>query len=1166
MSSLADAQARRRINSELGTTFFVEAAAGTGKTTALVRRIVGLVSAGIASLDRIVAVTFTEKAAGETKLQLRAAIEDARSDAGPEQRMRLDLALEQLELGRIGTIHAFCGDLLHERPVEAAIDPLFEVAPEDEAQALADEAFDSWFERILADPPEGICRLLRRRSDGIVPREQLRGAMNSLREHRDFPTPWRRDAFDRDNRIDALVSELAALGPLAADASWPEDFLALNLAEIGRFIANATRLEPVGGRDYDGLEAELRSLARLRGWSTRGSPKTVFGDLTRTEVLERRDIAKVNLDDFVRASDADLAPLLHSALQEPIAEYERLKARAGRLDFLDLLIKTRDLIRDDTQVRSELQRRYTHFFIDEFQDTDPLQAEILILLAADDPSVTNWRAVRPVPGKLFLVGDPKQSIYRFRRADIALYEEVKSHLIASGAELLHLTASFRAPPSIQSFINEAFSPAMAGGGARGGQARYVALEKARPEISGRPTLIALPVPRPYSDRGRFAKYRVNESLPPTVAAFIQWLVEESGWTVEENGAPTPICPRHIAILFRRFRNFGNDVTREYVRALETRGIPHVLVGGRSFHDCEEAIALRNALTAIEWPDDELSVFATLHGPLFALSDEALLLFRQELAEDGALKTRRLNPMRPFDRTSIPSGTAEVADALDLLRELHFGRNRRPIAQTINMLLDTVRAHAGIALWPSGEQALANTQRLTDMARQFERNASSFRAFVNKLERDAERGEADEAPIVEEGTEGVRLMTVHKAKGLQFPVVVLADPTCSAARDTPSRHVDSARRLWLEPLCGSAPVELLEAAADEQLREKDEAIRVAYVAATRARDLLVAPVCGDQTLEGWISVLNPALYPANAARATSSPAPGCPEFGADSVLDRGTANIPAGGPVRPGLHHPVRGGSPVVWWDPSCLALEVEEPVPLRYQHILEGGSAGAATSEANYAAWVRERDALLARGSVPSLSAQTITALARSDTSSSSGHANVEKHEPTLMSVSADPDVKVEIAARTLEKRPGGRRFGALVHAMLATVELSGDAARIRSVARLQQRMFDATEEEIDAAIQVVTTALQHPVLRRAVAAGKENVRRETPVLLKLANGTIAEGVVDLAFRESMGERAEWMVVDFKTDQEFSGEATRYSRQVKLYVEAVRVATALPARGIILVV
>lgn len=525
-------------------------------------------------------------------------------------------------------------------------------------------------------------------------------------------------------------------------------------------------------------------------------------------------------------------PCSRSFTRAPIAEYEHLKNRAGRLDFLDLLIKARDLIRDNARVRNELQRRYTHFFVDEFQDTDPLQVEIVLLLAADDPALTDWRAARPVPGKLFLVGDPKQSIYRFRRADIALYEEVKARLIEAGAELLHLTTSFRAPPSIQCFINAAFSRAMTARPDRG-QAGYVALEKARPEINGRPTIVGLPVPRPYSDYGRFAKYRVDESFPPAVGAFIHWLIQESGWTVEENRASTPIRPRHIAILFRRFRNFGGEVTRAYVRALEARRIPHVLVGGRSFHECEEIITLRNALTAIEWPDDELSVFAALRGPFFAIGDEALLLFRQKVEEDGALRTRHLNPVRPVDRAAIPPETAEVADALELLRDLHVGRNRRPIAQTITMLLDAVRAHAGIALWPTGEQALANTQRLIDMARQFERGASSFRAFVNKLEMDAERGEADEAPVVEEGTEGVRLMTVHKAKGLQFPVVVLADPTCSAARDTPSRHVDAVRRLWLEPLCGSAPVELLDAAVEEQQREQDEAIRVAYVAARRA---------------------------------------------------------------------------------------------------------------------------------------------------------------------------------------------------------------------------------------------------------------------------------------------------------------------------------------------
>jgi ATP-dependent exoDNAse (exonuclease V) beta subunit len=732
MTVLADDEARRRIATEFGATFFVEAAAGTGKTTGLVRRIVGLISGGVGSLDRVVAVTFTEKAAGETKLSLRTAIEAARANAAPEQRARLDRALEELELARIGTIHAFCADLLHERPVEAGIDPLFEVAADQEAKALADEAFDRWFETVLADPPEGIRRVLRRRSERGASRVQLRAAMDSLCEHWDFPEPWRRDPFDRDNRIEALVSELAGLGVFASESSWQDDPLAGNLADIARFIGDSTRLEQVSGRDYDGLEAELRRLAHLRSWRFRGARATIFGDLTRDQVLARRDQTKSNLDSFIAASDADLAPLLQQALMAPIAQYELLKARAGRLDFLDLLIRTRNLIRDNPTVRNELRGRYTHFFIDEFQDTDPLQVEILLLLAADDAAATDWRDAGLVPGKLFLVGDPKQSIYRFRRADIALYEEVKARLIRAGAELLHLTASFRAPPSIQSLVNAAFSRAMSPSPASG-QAAYVALEKSRPEIQGRPTVVALPVPHPYSDYGRVTNRQIDESYPHAIGAFIYWLINESGWTVEEDGGLTAIRPRHIAILFRRLRNFGADVTRTYVRALEARRIPHVLVGGRSFHECEEVIGLRNALAAIEWPDDELSVFATLRGPFFALNDETLLLFRQEVQEDGTLKTRRLNPMRPIDRAAIPPPTADVADALELLRELHIGRNRRPIAQTIMMFLEAVRAHAGLALWPTGEQALANAQRLIDMARQFERSASSFRAFVNKLE-------------------------------------------------------------------------------------------------------------------------------------------------------------------------------------------------------------------------------------------------------------------------------------------------------------------------------------------------------------------------------------------------------------------------------------------------
>ena len=305
-------------------------------------------------------------------------------------------------------------------------------------------------------------------------------------------------------------------------------------------------------------------------------------------------------------------------------------------------------------------------------------------------------------------------------------------------------------------------------GTDGGQAAYVPLEPSRPEIVGRPSLVALPIPTPYGDFGKVVNWRIDKSFPEAVGAFIGWLVNESGWTVEEDGGAVPIRPRHVAILFRRFRNFGADITRTYVRALKSRRLPHVLVGGRSFHDREEIIALRNALTAIEWPDDELKVFATLRGPFFAIGDEALLIFRQQVGESGDLKNRRLTPLRATDRATLNPSAIEVADALDVLRLLHVRRNNRPIAETISALLETLRAHAGIALWPNGEQALANCQRLIDMARQFERSASSFRAFVEKLEADAERAKPMRPRIVEEGVEGVRIMTVHRQRAWNFP--------------------------------------------------------------------------------------------------------------------------------------------------------------------------------------------------------------------------------------------------------------------------------------------------------------------------------------------------------------------------------------------------------------
>ncbi|HVY44234.1 MAG TPA: UvrD-helicase domain-containing protein, partial [Minicystis sp.] len=820
--ALADEEARRRIREDLAATLVVEAAAGTGKTTMLVARIVAVLRAGVTELDRIVAVTFTEKAAGEMKLRLRGALEKERTAATATEfeRRRLDAALAQLEVAKIGTIHALCADLLRERPVEAKVDPLFEVMPEEDAERLFDAAFDRWFQETLAAPPEGVRRMLRRRPRGrdrLGPRDVLRDAAYKLALHRDFDARFARDPFARDAWIDRLVDdELAEIAALAPRAERTDDWLAKNLANVARFLDELRRREAVRPRDYDGLEAELGDLARQKGWTHTGGRRQGYGQgLKRADVLALRDAAKQDLDLFLERAGADLAACLQEELEPLGARYAAVKKKAGKLDFLDLLLGARDLVRDHPGVRAELQRRTSHIFVDEFQDTDPLQAEILLLLAADDPTESDHLRARPIPGKLFLVGDPKQSIYRFRRAEVALYQAVKARLLAQGASLLHLVTSFRSAPSIQKAVNAAFASVMRGSEA-GTQAEYVPLEPFRVDPDGQPTVVALPVPRPYSDFGKVTTWAVEKSLPDAVGAFVAWLVGESGFRVSERdtGELVPVAARHVCLLFKRFQSFGEDTTRAFVRALEARRVPHVLVGGRSFHEREEVMAVVAALTAIEWPDDELAVYATLRGPFFALGDDALLAFRAAVGS--------LAPIRKLELEALTDLTKPVAAALAVLRRLHLGRNHRPLADTLGRLLEETRAHAGVAIWPTGEQALANVLRVMDLARKFEAGgATSFRAFVERLARDAAEGQAGEAPVVEEGTEGVRIMTVHRAKGLEFPVVVLADPMTPALQGnppTPSRLVDPERRLWAEALAGLMPAEL--AAAKEFVLKRD----------------------------------------------------------------------------------------------------------------------------------------------------------------------------------------------------------------------------------------------------------------------------------------------------------------------------------------------------------
>jgi ATP-dependent helicase/nuclease subunit A len=1151
---------RDLIRSALDDTLIVEAAAGTGKTTQLVARIVLLIATGRARITEVVAVTFSEKAAGELKLRLREELEKARvaAPAGSDEGARLDAAVLEFEEAHVSTIHGFCAELLRERPVEARIDPSFEVLTEAASERLYNEAFSEWMEAALASPGEGVQRSLRRprrtswwrdTEEGDGPIERLRRAGRDLLQWRDHPAPWRRPEWDRPHTIDQVVQSVLDVAAMTASPIYERDILFLDTASLRRAASEIARTARQSPRDYDGLEALLTTLASDRNLANtrKGSGAMYSKTLARAAVLDAREGLLSALKTFKTIADADLAGYVHAELQSCVHSFERRKLRAGALDFLDLLILARNLVRDSATVRHAFQQRFKYILVDEFQDTDPLQAELLLLLAADEESGGS----RIRPGALFVVGDPKQSIYRFRRADIGMYQRICDDLARQHARPVVLQQSFRGVRNIQRFVNAAFQPVMQRDD-DSLQPGYVPLVKHRDDIPQQPSVVALPVPRPYG-RYRIAKSSIEASLPEAVGEFVRWVVADSGWKVTAAGEPPrPVRASDVCLLFRRFIAYQDDITRSYVEALESRGVPHLLVGGKTFHEREEVDAIRTALCAVEWPEDELSVFATLRGPLFALGDEELLEYHARVKE-----TSRAHAFHPYHvPDDLPRPLAAIGDALRVLRELHAGRNYRPVADTVGRLMQTTRAHASFMLWKSGEQVLANVLHIGELARQYESEGGlSFRGFVETLRDAAERSQAPEAPILEEGSEGVRLMTVHKAKGLEFPVVVLADITCGLSRDDAQRYLDSDRELCAMKLAGWAPLDLIENNDREARRDAAEGTRLAYVAATRARDVLVVPAIGDGPLDdSWVRPLYAALYPPVPERQSPQPSAGVPAFkGKDTVLERPDGDSAGRGTVVPGGYSIMdpSSGEPysIVWWDPRLIDHPGDDTRGLRRDDLIskEARVEDVAADRARYQKWQADRAAVHARASQPSLAVVTATEYVRGD--SPAGLA-AETLESVMVADASLPSA-----------RPRGRRFGVLVHALLAAAPLDASSAVVEDLAVLHARLLGASDEERVAAADSVTRVLAHDVLREAqqAAVAGRACRREVPISFT-RDGVLIDGQIDLAFQTTTG----WVVVDFKTDAELGAAEEVYRHQVALYAEALASITKSPARGMIL--
>ena len=447
----------------------------------------------------------------------------------------------------------------------------------------------------------------------------------------------------------------------------------------------------------------------------------------------------------------------------------------------------------------------------------------------------------------------------------------------------------------------------------------------------------------------------------------------------------PLQPRHVAVLFRRFVSFGDDVTRPYIDAIEARGIPHLLVGGKAFHGREEVETIRAALAAIEWPDDELSVFATLKGSLFAVDDEHLLEFRHRFGTFHPFRIPRElggNSGQELALTGEPTAhLTPIADALRLLQQLHRGRNYRPVADTIGRLLADTRAHVGFILRPAGEQALANVLHVAELARQYEASGGiSFRGFIDEL-RTAAASEAAEAPILEEGSDGVRLMTVHKAKGLEFPVVILADLTCRMSRSDASRYLDASRGLCAMKIGGWAPHDLHEHETEEVLLRSGRR-RAARV---RRRDAGARPARGSGAWRRRVGrrLVQPVEPRALSAGGDAASGRAWPEMPGVQVEGLGPAaaerravrnqhGLPRAAHVRRG-----DGSYAVVWWEPGPgggLDLDKKPTFGVRREDLIvkDVQKNVIADGRSRYDRWHLARDDARAAGMVPSIKVETV--------------------------------------------------------------------------------------------------------------------------------------------------------------------------------------------------
>jgi ATP-dependent helicase/nuclease subunit A len=774
-----DHDERRKIVEQLDTTMIVEAAAGTGKTTAMVSRIVALVNAGKSGLDTLAAVTFTRKAAAELREKLRNEL------PGAEQCL-------------IGTVHSFCGRLLRERPVEAGVDPDFEELDDERDARLRRQAWETFGNELFAaDDP-----VLDDLNELGLALADLRSAFERFADYpdvEDWPAPCApAPALEPAVGVLREYAEHMRNNLPPRDAT---DDLAGLFRRVLRMMRSHDLTRPA---DVAEIFEQFKPDRKCVQKSWPDGKEQAFREHERWNRF-CADVA----GPFVTTWRAHRYPTVLRVLQRAQAVYDRHRQAAHGLNFQDLLLRAAKLLRERPEVRQYFRRRFSHVLVDEFQDTDPVQAEVMLLLTADDPREPDWRKCRPAPGSLFVVGDPKQSIYRFRRADIVTYDTVKKIITKTGGVCVTLSANFRSAKPVVDWVNGVFGsgdffPSKASDVAPA----YVALQFAREDMPAAP--------------GVFQLAAAGKKQDEIAAREADWIARH----IRASSRP----PGDFLVITRQKKRLS-----VYADALQRLGIAHEVTGGSSLNEVRELGLWHAALRAALEPDNPVAIVAALRSELFGFSDPELYAYRRAGGR--------------FDWRAPALGT--IGEAFAVLR-----RHADWLGTLAPMIaLDRIANDLGLlplaATAPGGNVEAGSFGKAIELLRAGQADWPTAAAMVAQLGRLVESAEDhDGAPATAPTGNAVQVMNLHKVKGLQAPVVFLADPSGASEHDV-ELHVDrsGARVTGHLALYGAPdgygnapllahPLDWEKLAARERQFRAAEENRLLYVAVTRARDQLI----------------------------------------------------------------------------------------------------------------------------------------------------------------------------------------------------------------------------------------------------------------------------------------------------------------------------------------